>query len=52
MTCASLSIQLRNGQVTQQNVKLAREFIAGEVGKWLDCWKEAPRRFGFCFAVE
>jgi hypothetical protein len=24
----------------EQNVKLAREFIADEVGHWLDCWKQ------------
>src|ERR1035438_7230308 len=24
----------------EQNVKLARQFIADEIGHWLDCWKE------------
>jgi len=24
----------------EQNVKLARGFIAGEIGLWLDCWKQ------------
>jgi hypothetical protein len=28
------------GESPDQNVKLAREFIASEVGQWLDCWKE------------
>jgi hypothetical protein len=28
------------GKSPEQNVKLGRGFIAGEVGSWLDCWKE------------
>jgi hypothetical protein len=27
-------------EAPEKNVQLAREFIAGEIGHWLDCWKQ------------
>ena len=40
------------GKSPEQNVKLGRGFIAGEVGSWLDCWKEEQTTAVSDFALQ
>lgn len=39
------------GESPEQNIKLARKFIAAEVGNWLDCWKQDRRTAVSDFAL-
>jgi hypothetical protein len=39
-------------QSPEENVKLARQFIAGEIGHWLDCWKVEKTTGASDFALQ